>query len=129
MNETNGDIRDSFRRATFDKFAEVFIGHVRLTAEPANIPRLFGILIPQFQVPHTEIILVIFEQLFQAGSPNVYKFYLRFLGSTGSFRTLQNILFARSRRLDHLIDRPITHSEKFVTESEDRKSTRLNSSH
>ena len=78
------------------------------TAIATCLLRLWRVDRPLLQAMHTKIVLVILQKLMQTGTVHVGELYLHLSGGDAIDVALHYILFARSRRLYHLIDGAIT---------------------
>ncbi len=118
MNQTERDVGDHGRRAALHKPAIVLEALRRFAAKLADISRFLRILVPYGQVADAEVIPVVVKELLKARASHIGQLYLGFLGRERGFTALQNVLFARTGSLDHLVDGPVTLRKKFVSKTE-----------
>lgn len=117
-NLTDGAVGDRFGGPGFDELAIEFIRLLRLTAQVANEQSFLRFLVPASQVADSQIVEVVGQQLFQTGSADVGQLDLRFLRARPCFASFENVLLARPRRLNHLVDGAISAGKKLVSEAE-----------
>ena len=116
VNEANGDVGDDFGRAGFDVGFVGLVGFVVLATEFADVEGFFVIFIPDAVTPCTEVVAVVFQEFFETGSGYVGELDFGFGGGDGGFATFENVLFAGSGGLDHLVDSAIGFGEVLLCE-------------
>src|SRR5438477_9887522 len=118
MNQTERDIGDHGRRAALHKPAIVLEALRRFAAKLADVSRFLGILVPYGQVADAEVVSVVVKELLKARACHIGELYLGFLRRERGFTALQNVLFARTGSLDHLVDGAVTLRKKSVGKAE-----------
>ena len=112
VDEAQRDIRHHLARSRFYERAKLLEGHACVTAQLPHKLRLARFLAPDRCISHSQKILIVGQQLFQACPRHIGQLQLHLLGSARGFRSLNNILFSRTRRLHHLIDRAVALFQK-----------------
>jgi hypothetical protein len=67
---------------------------------------------------HPEVIPVVIQEFFEAGTGYIGELQLGFLGGASGFTSLEEVLFAGTGGLDHLVDSSVPFAEVFVCEVE-----------
>ncbi len=73
---------------------------------------------PLLQMPHSQIVLIVIEQLFEAGLSHIGQFYLCLTGGDGCLVALGNVLLPRTGSLHHLVDGAVSLAEITLGEVE-----------
>src|SRR6266498_3517801 len=100
----------------FDSLFESVIVRARSAVELAQTQRAGVVWRPLRDAAVAHKIAVIFEKFFLARARRVREFNLGFLGSCRSLAAFENILFPRTRGLDHLLASAIKFAEEPVAE-------------
>gem|GEM_PF-6065576 len=103
MDEGDGDIGNRLGAARFYR-AAVKCAVVVLGAHLASLHAARVVASPLLQLPHTQVVLVVNEQLMQAGFGHIDEFKFRFARRGRRRAALGNVLFAAASRLYHLVD-------------------------
>ena len=103
VDQADGNIGDHFGRAGFHERAVKLVGLRDFAPEPADIEGFLGVFVPFGVFAHAEVIAVIVEQFFEAGTAHVGELDLGFLGSGGRLAAFQDVLFAGPGGLHHLV--------------------------
>lgn len=116
VNEANGDVGDDFGRAGFDVGFVGLVGFVFLAAEFADVEGFFVFFFPDTVASCAEVVAVVFEEFFEAGSGYVGELDFGFGGGDGGFAAFEDVLFAGTGSLDHLVDGSVGFGEVLLCE-------------
>lgn len=116
VNEANGDVGNDFGRAGFDVGFVGLVGFVILASEFADVEGFFVVFFPDAVTSCAEVVAVVFEEFFEAGSGYVGELDLGFGGGDGGFAAFYDVLFAGTGGLDHLVDGAVGFGEVLLCE-------------
>ena len=71
MDETDGNLRDHFRRAGFAEFPIRFEGYLARISQISYEPGLFRIFSPEFEVTDSKKVLIINQQFLLVGASHI----------------------------------------------------------
>ena len=114
VDEAECDVGYHFSGSCLHKFAVVFVCLPLLAPKLSHVARFLGFLVPDLKVASAEVVSIIVQQLLQARSRDVRQLDLHFPRSDRGLAAFEDVLFPRSRGLDHLVDRAVALGEMFV---------------
>ena len=89
------------------RFQKLAVGFKRLVLPVSQLPDkqgLFTVFFPNNTPVVADVVLVIFQQFFLTGPCHVGQFDFGFFGSGRGHRAFNDVLFAGTRRLHHLVN-------------------------
>src|SRR5262249_26847824 len=112
VNETNENVCNYLRGSRVDICLIYFVRHVLFSPEPTHEQRFAAVLGPEAQFPRSQQILVILEELFETRASDTRQLNLGFFRTARYIAAFHNVLFPRTRSLNHLIERPVALFQK-----------------
>lgn len=103
MDQADGDVGHGFRGAALNERTIVLIALLVARAELADLQGFAVVWRPFAVVALAEVVFVVAEEFFQAGSSHAGEFDLAFLGRSRHLAAFGDILVAAARGLHHLV--------------------------
>ena len=103
MNQADQSVGGDFGRNSLDIGPLGRIGPIARICELSNLLRLWMILLPKRQLALPQKVLIVEQQLFQAGAGHADQFQFEFFGCAGGHAAFGNVLLAAAGGLHHLI--------------------------
>lgn len=118
MDEADGDVRQDLGRTGVHERAVGLVALVGGAAEFADVEGFLAVFVPEGVVADSEVVLVIEEELLQAGAGDVDELELHLGGGDGGFAAFTDVLFPGAGGLHHLVDGALAFLEEAVAEAE-----------
>jgi hypothetical protein len=118
VDEADGNVRKDGGRTGVEDNAVEFESLRGFAAEASDVEGLAGVFVPNGKVAGAKVVEIVVEEFLQAGAGDAGELDLGLFGSAPGFAAFENILFARTSGLDHLVDGTVAFPEEFVSEPE-----------